>query len=45
MTDHPATSPAPEAAVLASDGVPQDRALLILAIDHRASLEREWTAQ
>ena len=41
MTDHPATSPVPEAAAPASDGVPEDRVPLSLAID-RGSLQHEW---
>jgi hypothetical protein len=41
MRDHSTTSPVPEAAVPASDGVPEDRVPLILAIDHRGRLQHE----
>jgi hypothetical protein len=41
MTDHSTTSPVPEAAVPAGDGVPEDRVPLILAIDHGGSLQDE----
>jgi 5-dehydro-2-deoxygluconokinase len=41
MTDHPATSPVQAAANPPPAGLPEDRALLILAIDHRVSLERD----
>lgn len=39
MTDNPAASPAQAAAEPARVGVPGDQVLLILAVDHRASLE------
>jgi myo-inositol catabolism protein IolC len=41
MTNSPMTSPALAAASRPRGGGPEDRVLLILAVDHRASLERD----
>lgn len=41
MTDSPMTSPVQAAADRPGGEVPQDRVVLILAVDHRASLERD----